>query len=91
MIGAGVMAMVATGHSTKFAGWLLAMLTLLAEAKTCAAPGSLAVAVLVVVVVTVACDGGFAGIVTVEVKRDVEVRVYAEKEVSVIILALPPL
>ena len=49
------------------------------------------VIVLVVVVVTVACDGGFAGIVTVEVKRDVEVRVYAEKEVSVIILALPPL
>ena len=56
MIGAGVMVMVATGHSTKFAGWLLAMLTLLAEAKTCAAPGSFAVAVLVVVVVEAAAS-----------------------------------
>ena len=47
------------------------------------------VIVLVVVVVIVACGGGFAGIVTVEVNRDVEVSVYAETEVSVITLALP--
>ena len=46
-------------------------------------------AVLVVVVVTVPCDGGFASIVTVEVRRDVEVCVYDETEVSVITLALP--
>jgi len=42
---------------------------------------------LVVVVVTVTCDDGFAGIVTVEVKRDVEVCVYAEVEVWVIVTA----
>jgi len=42
-------------------------------------------------VVTVPCDGGFASIVTVEVRRDVEVCVYDETEVSVITLGLPPI